>query len=88
MLFKRVKGSVFPVVVGVCSDRRYFGMALGVPADQVMFRLTEALAAALTPNPSPNLGEGSWSSSRIGGSEGRPARKSPSRKSTSKRYRS
>jgi UbiD family decarboxylase len=45
MLFRRVKGSPFPVIAGVCSDRRYFGMALGVPADQVMFRLAEALAA-------------------------------------------
>jgi UbiD family decarboxylase len=50
MLFKRVKGSAFPVVAGVCSDRRYFGMALGVPADRVMFRLAEALAA---PQPVP-----------------------------------
>ena len=38
ILFRRVKGSAFPVVAGVCSDRRYFGLALGVPADQVMFR--------------------------------------------------
>jgi len=45
ILFRQVKGSPFPVVVGVCSDRRYFGLALGVPADQVMFRLAEALAA-------------------------------------------
>ena len=45
ILFRRVKGSPFPVIAGVCSDRRYFGMALGVPADQVMFRLADALAA-------------------------------------------
>jgi UbiD family decarboxylase len=45
ILFRRVKGSAFPVVAGVCSDRRYFGMALGCPAEQVMFRLAEALAA-------------------------------------------
>ena len=56
ILFRQVKGSPFPVVAGVCSDRRYFGMALGVPADQVMFRLAEALAAALTPSPSPSPG--------------------------------
>jgi 2,5-furandicarboxylate decarboxylase 1 len=54
MLFRHVEGSAFPIVTGVCSDRRYFGMALGVPADQVMFRLAEALAAALTPDSSPN----------------------------------
>ena len=43
ILFRRVKGSPFPAIAGVCSDRRYFGLALGVPADQVMFRLAEAL---------------------------------------------
>jgi 2,5-furandicarboxylate decarboxylase 1 len=58
ILFRRVKGSPFSVIAGVCSDRRYFGMALGVPADQVMFRLADALAAALTPDPSPNPGSG------------------------------
>lgn len=52
ILFRRVKGSAFPVVAGVCSDRRYFGLALGVPAEQVMFRLAEALAAPQSlPNP-------------------------------------
>ena len=55
LLFKRVKGSAFPVVAGVCSDRRYFGMALGVPAEQVMFRLAEALAA---PQPVPVVERG------------------------------
>jgi UbiD family decarboxylase len=45
ILFRRVKGSPFPVVAGVCSDRRYFGLALDVPAEEVMFRLAEALAA-------------------------------------------
>jgi UbiD family decarboxylase len=52
ILFRRVKGSAFPVVAGVCSDRRYFGLALGAPADQVMFRLAEALAR---PTPLPPL---------------------------------
>ena len=52
ILFRQVKGSPFPVVAGVCSDRRYFGMALGVPADQVMFRLAEALES---PTPLPPL---------------------------------
>jgi UbiD family decarboxylase len=50
VLFQRVRGSAFPVIAGVCSDRRYFGLALGVPADRVMFRLAEALAA---PQPVP-----------------------------------
>jgi 2,5-furandicarboxylate decarboxylase 1 len=44
MLFDRVHGSPFRVVAGVCSDRRYFGLALGVPPEQVIFRLAEALA--------------------------------------------
>ena len=44
LLFERVQGSPYRVVAGVCSDRRYFGLALGVPADQVIFRLAESLA--------------------------------------------
>ncbi|MCX7670797.1 MAG: UbiD family decarboxylase, partial [Anaerolineae bacterium] len=47
VLFRRVKGSAFPVIAGVCSDRRYFGMALGVPPEQVLFRLAEALEQVL-----------------------------------------
>jgi len=59
VLFRRVKGSALPVVVGVCSDRRYFGMALDVPADRVMFRLAEALAAPQPlPTPVPLLRQG------------------------------
>ena len=69
ILFRRVKGSPFPAIAGVCSDRRYFGLALGVPADQVMFRLAEALAAALTPDPSPNPGRGEPSSLKSGTGE-------------------
>lgn len=49
VLFNRVKGSSYRVVAGVCSDRRYFGLALGVPAEQVIFRLAEALAAPRPP---------------------------------------
>jgi UbiD family decarboxylase len=45
VLFTRVKGSVYPILVGACSDRRYFGLALSTPPDQVMFRLADALAA-------------------------------------------
>ncbi len=50
MVFERVKGSPYQVVAGVCSDRRYFGLALGVPAEQVLFRLTEALANPQEPS--------------------------------------
>ncbi len=45
VLFDRVKGSDYRAAAGVCSDRRYFGMALGVAPDQVIFRLAEALRA-------------------------------------------
>ena len=45
VLFTRVKGSAYPIFIGACSDRRYFGLALSTPADQVMFRLADALAA-------------------------------------------
>lgn len=49
MLFDRVEGSPFRVVAGVCSDRRYFGLALGVDPDQVIFRLAAALAQPQEP---------------------------------------
>ena len=52
VLFNRVRGSACRVVAGVCSDRRYFGLALGVPAERVMFRLAEALER---PTPLPHL---------------------------------
>jgi UbiD family decarboxylase len=55
ILFRRVRGSAFHVVSGVCSDRRYFGLALGVPAERVLSRLAEALAA---PQPLPRLTRG------------------------------
>ncbi len=57
ILFRCVRGSAFPVVAGVCSDRRYFGMALGVPAERVMFRLAEALGRPSPLLPSPCEGE-------------------------------
>ena len=43
VLFDRVKGSGYRVAAGVCSDRRYFAQALGVPPGQVIFRLAAAL---------------------------------------------
>ena len=49
VLFTRVKGSAYPMFIGACSDRRYFGLALGTPADQVIFRLADALAAPQPP---------------------------------------
>jgi anhydromevalonate phosphate decarboxylase len=52
VMFDRVKGSDYRVAAGVCSDRRYFAMALGAPPDQVIFRLAQALQA---PEPVPNV---------------------------------
>lgn len=49
MLFDRVKGSAFRVAAGVCSDRRYFGLALDVAPDQVILRLAAALAQPAEP---------------------------------------
>jgi 2,5-furandicarboxylate decarboxylase 1 len=43
VLFDQVKGSNYRVVAGVCSDRRYFALALGVAPDQVIYRLAGAL---------------------------------------------
>jgi 2,5-furandicarboxylate decarboxylase 1 len=48
--FRYVKGSQFPILAGQCADRRYFGLALGVPPDRLLFRLAEALAE---PQPAP-----------------------------------
>jgi 2,5-furandicarboxylate decarboxylase 1 len=45
VLFNQVTGSDYRVVAGVCSDRRYFALALGVPPEQVIFRLAQALQA-------------------------------------------
>jgi UbiD family decarboxylase len=55
VLFTGVHGSRYPVISGVCSDRRYFGLALGGPGDQIIFRLAEALGA---PQPPPQWATG------------------------------
>jgi 2,5-furandicarboxylate decarboxylase 1 len=55
VLFNRVRGSAYRVLAGTCSDRRYFGLALDTPADQLIFRLADALAA---PQPPPLSDEG------------------------------
>ncbi len=52
VLFKRVRGSAHRVLAGACSDRRYFGLALDTPADELVFRLADALAAPRAPVPS------------------------------------
>jgi len=50
VLFDRVRGCAHRVVAGVCSARRYFGLALDTPPEQLIFRLADALAA---PRPNP-----------------------------------
>jgi len=49
ILFTRVKGSPYPVVAGVCSDRHYFALALDVPPDRLLFTLAEAMAYPVNP---------------------------------------
>ena len=57
MLFNRVKDSAYRVVAGVCSHRRYFGLALETSPDQLLQRLAEALAH---PQPPPLQEKGLW----------------------------
>ena len=45
VLFEQVKGSSYPVVAGICSDRELVALGLGVPKERLLFRLAEALAA-------------------------------------------
>ena len=49
VLFTRVKGSSYPVVAGVCSDRAYFALALGVSPERLLFTLAEAVARPIPP---------------------------------------
>ncbi|HIQ06364.1 MAG TPA: UbiD family decarboxylase [Anaerolineae bacterium] len=44
VLFENVVGSRYQVVSGICSDRRYFARALGCGSDELIFRMTNALA--------------------------------------------
>jgi UbiD family decarboxylase len=43
VLFPSVRGSAYAIITGVCSDRRYFGLALGVPSESLLFTLAAAL---------------------------------------------
>jgi 2,5-furandicarboxylate decarboxylase 1 len=49
VLFTNVLDSDYRVASGICSDRRYFAMALGCQPEQLLFRLAGALAAPQTP---------------------------------------
>ncbi len=50
VLFEAIEGHEgWRVVTGVCSDRRYLGLALGVPVDGLLHRLAEAMARPTSP---------------------------------------
>ncbi len=49
VLFERVKGQSLRVITGICSAREYFAQALGVPQDQILFSLAQALEHPQTP---------------------------------------
>jgi len=49
VLFTRVKNWPYPIVAGVCSDRAYFALALGVPPERLLFALAEAVAHPVSP---------------------------------------
>jgi 2,5-furandicarboxylate decarboxylase 1 len=50
VLFESVDGHPgWRVLAGACSDRRYFALALGVPVEELLPRLTEAVARPAQP---------------------------------------
>jgi UbiD family decarboxylase len=49
VLFERVKDSDYRVVSGICSQREYFALALGLPQDGLLFALAEAFANPVPP---------------------------------------
>ncbi|NOZ28169.1 MAG: UbiD family decarboxylase [Chloroflexi bacterium] len=49
VLFTDVPGYAYRVAAGICSDRRYFAMALGCRPEEVSFRLADALSSPRRP---------------------------------------
>ena len=49
VLFEHVRGSTFPAIAGICSDRDFFALALGVTRDRLLFALADALARPVAP---------------------------------------
>jgi len=49
VLFENVKGSDYRVAAGVCSQRAYFALDLGVPQEQLLFVLAKAYANPVPP---------------------------------------
>ena len=55
MFFSQVRGSRYPVAAGLCSNRDFFALAVGVPKEELLLSLTQALAA---PQPPPLVASG------------------------------
>lgn len=49
MLFEKVKGKRFRVFGGICSDRKYFARALGVPQEKLVGAIANALEHPTAP---------------------------------------
>ncbi len=49
VLFPHVRGSDYRVVAGICSDRRYFALALNCEPSRLLFHLAAALEAPQSP---------------------------------------
>ena len=52
LLFRSVRSSSYPVVAGICAAREYFALGLGVPKEQLLLKLAEALEH---PEPPPTV---------------------------------
>ncbi|MGB9880363.1 MAG: UbiD family decarboxylase, partial [Anaerolineae bacterium] len=49
VLFQRVKGSYYPVVAGLCSQRALLASGLGVPKERLLFVLADSLRNPVPP---------------------------------------
>lgn len=49
VLFERVKGSRYPVVAGLCSQRSLLASGLGVPKEKLLFALADSLQNPISP---------------------------------------
>ena len=49
VFFGAVEGADYPVIAGLCSAREYLALGLGVPKEQLLFRLAEALENPIKP---------------------------------------
>jgi len=49
LIFEKVKGFDYRVVAGICAEREYFALDLGIDVEQLLFTSSEALANPLTP---------------------------------------